>query len=216
LFRFLFVRQRTALDLSLAVPALAHWRQAGLPQFLEPTKVQAILQSCDRRTALGRRDYAMLLLLARMGLRSGEVVTLDIDDVNWRAGEITIHGKGARLDVLPLPDDVGNALAKHLTRGSGRKDGRAVFLGCRAPFHRLSRSAVVVIVHKACRRSGQPEVSPHRLRHSAATMMLRGGASLSEIGQVLRHRLDDTTAIYAKVDIGQLREVARPWAGGDR
>lgn len=214
LLRFLHLRGHTACDLSTAVPAIARWRLASLPKFLSPTKAQALLRKCDRRTPVGRRDYAILLLLVRLGLRAGEVSNLDLDDLRWRDGEIVIRGKGSRQDRLPLPADVGDALVCHLRhRRSGAKD-RALFLIHCAPHHRLARSGVTSVVRSACRRSNQPVVGAHRLRHTAATDMLRAGASLAEIGQVLRHRHTDTTAIYAKVDRGRLQELARPWVGG--
>ena len=212
--RFLHLRGQTPSDLSTAVPVFRHWRLAPLPKFLTPPQIQALLSSCDRRTRLGRRDHAVLLVLVRLGLRAGEVAALDLDDLRWREGEMVVRGKGAREDRMPLPADVGEALACYLRLGRTVPDCRALFLTLRAPHRRLWRTAVSAIVYRACRRSGQPLVHAHRLRHTAATDMLRAGASMAEIAQVLRHRHSDTTAIYAKVDHDRLRELARPWVGG--
>ncbi len=172
--------------------------------------MRKLLASCDRRTLVGRRDYAVLLLLARLGLRAGEVAGLGLDDVDWRRGELLVRGKGGRHDELPLPVDVGEALVSYLRRRP-RCECRALFLRMTAPRMGLNRSTVGWVVRAACDRAGLPRVGAHRLRHTAATEMLRAGASLAEIGQVLRHREQKTTAIYAKVDRKALRALARPW-----
>jgi site-specific recombinase XerD len=170
--------------------------------------------SCDRRTLLGQRDHAILVLLARLGLRAGEVAALTLDDIDWRRGELLIHGKGGRHDVLPVPIDGGETIASYLRRRGRFEGSRAVFLREHAPAGALSAGGVMGVVTRACVRAGLPRVGAHRLRHTAATEMLRAGASLEEIGQVLRHHRVETTAIYAKVDRGRLRELARPWPEG--
>jgi integrase len=179
---------------------------------LEPRIVARLLASCDRRRTVGRRDYAILLLLARLGLRAGEVAAIEVADVDWRQGEIMVRGKGTRRDVLPLPVDVGEALVSYLRR-RGPSDFTALFLKVNAPAGRLDGDAVRGLVKDACDRAGVPRVGAHQLRHTAATGMLREGASLVEIAQVLRHREIKTTAIYAKVDRTRLRELAMPWPG---
>jgi integrase/recombinase XerD len=212
--RFLFLDGWLAADLAAAVPAVAGWRGAGLPKALPAGDVAALLGSCDRQTAAGRRDFAVLLLLARLGLRACEVAALGLDDISWRAGEIVIRGKGRREERMPLPADVGEALAGYL-RG-GRPAGacsRAVFLRVRAPAGPLSVAGVKEIVRHACGRAGLAEAGPHRLRHAAAVQMLRAGSPLAEVGQVLRHRSVATTAIYAKVDHAALAALALPWPG---
>jgi integrase/recombinase XerD len=194
-----------------AVPKVASWRLAGLPKALDPDTVKALLSSCDRRTAYGRRDFAVLMLLVRLGLRSGEVASLSLGDIDWRAGELLIRGKGPTLERLPRPADVGEAIAGWLNRGRPRCAAREVITRVRAPHKRLTSGGVTAIVRAACTRAGVPEVHAHRLRHTAATEMLRAGAGLTEIGQVLRHQSMLTTAIYAKVDRSGLRELASPW-----
>ena len=212
--RFLYGRGDLAMDLTGAVPEVAGWRLASLPKYVSPQQVKAIIDSCDRRTTMGRRDSAILLLLARLGLRAGEVAGLNLDDVDWREGFLIIPGKGGRQDRLPLPTEVGAALVSYLRRRRRHTVCRSLFLAVRAPYARLSSSAVTVVVYRACKRAGLPVVGAHRLRHTAATVMLRKGASLDEISQVLRHRHLATTAIYAKVDHRRLRELAQPWPGG--
>jgi integrase/recombinase XerD len=210
--RYLHVSGLLAAPLVWAVPRAATQRDRSLPRGLEPMIVTRLLSSCDRRRLLGQRDYAILLLLVRLGLRAGEVAAMTLEDVAWRRGEVLIHGKGNRQDVLPLPVDVGEAVVSYLRR-RGRDEIRAVFVNVRAPRGPLTRSAIKSIVRRACERSGVPVVSPHRLRSTAATGMLAGGASLEEIAQVLRHRDVKTTAIYATVDRARLRPLARPWPG---
>lgn len=213
-FRFLHLRGSIGCELADAVPGVAGWRQASLPKFISPQQLQQLLSSCDRRTHVGRRDFAVMLLLARLGLRSCEVEALELDDVNWRAGEIILRGKNHSDARLPLPSDVGEAIAGYLRRGRPRSTSRALFFASRAPCRRLSRKCITAIVSQAATRAGLPRMGAHRLRHTAATQMLRHGASLTEIAQVLRHRSLDTTAIYAKVDRTTLRELAPPWPGG--
>jgi site-specific recombinase XerD len=212
--RFAHVEGLIDFSLAHAVPPQARWRLAELPQTLNTEEVGRLLASCDRRTARGRRDYAILVLLSRLGLRRAEVVALRLDDIDWHAGEVIIHGKGPKQERLPLPVDVGEALAAYLRRGRPRVAERSVFIRSRAPLEALGVGAVSYILHDACARAGVCRVGTHVLRHSCATEMLRAGASLPEIGQVLRHHWLSTTAIYAKVDHGALSLVARPWPGG--
>jgi integrase/recombinase XerD len=210
LLRFLHVAGLIELPLVWAVPSVANRRDRSLPRGLEPAAVKRLLASCDRRRTVGRRDYAILLLLARLGLRRGEVAAIRLEDVDWRAGELLIRGKGNRHDVLPLPVDVGEAIVAYLRRRP-RCDSRALFLRMTAPLQGLNRSTIGWIVREACTRAELPRVGAHRLRHTAATEMLRRGGSLSEIAQVLRHSELKTTAQYAKVDRNRLRALARPW-----
>jgi integrase len=203
----------TDLELDQAVLSVAGWNPS-LPRAIDAALVARLLASCDRRTAIGRRDHAILLLLARLGLRSGEIVALELDDIDWRAGEIVVRGKRRRRDRLPLPVDVGEALAGYLRRGRPRSNSRRVFLRCFAPLTALSSSgAIRGVLRRACQRAGHDYVCPHRLRHSVATDMLRLGVPLADIGQVLRHRSTVTTAVYAKADPEQVRAVARRWPG---
>ncbi len=215
LLGFLHVEGVLAESLAGAVPSATGWRLAGLPRTLEPGEVRRLLASCDRRTSAGRRDFAILTLLARLGLRRGEVAALQLDDLDWRAGEISIRGKGDRRERLPLPSDVGEAVAGYLRRGRPASvDGRCVFVRLKAPLRALTPAGVTQVVVSASRRAGLGEITAHRLRHTAATEMLRAGATLPEVGQVLRHRRLETTAIYAKVDREALRTIARAWVGG--
>lgn len=213
LLRYLHVHGDLDHDLMGAVPAMAGGRLLGLPKALAPEQARELLRSCDRRTRVGRRDFAVLLLMVRVGLRAGEVAALRLDDIHWKQGELSIRGKGRQEDRLPLPHDVGQPLATYLQRGRPRKKSRMLLLQARAPYRDLSPSAVKQIVRAAGARTGIGPVGAHRLRHTAATQMLRHGASLSEIAQVLRHRSVETTAIYAKVDRNALRTLACPWPG---
>jgi site-specific recombinase XerD len=216
---FLYLRGQLATPLAASVPTVATWRLSELPQFLEPEQVQQILQSCDRKSPCGRRDYAALLLLARLGLRAGEVVHLCLEDLNWTCGEVFIRGKSSREERLPLPPDVGRALAVYLQKDRPACSSRRVFIRMKAPHVGFSTSvAICDIVRRALRRARlQPgRKGAHLLRHSLATQMLRGGASLTQIGQILRHQLPQTTEIYAKVDLTALRALAQPWPGGGR
>jgi site-specific recombinase XerD len=217
-FRFLRLRGDITVDLAGAVPTVANWRLATLPKWIPPDEVEQLMESCDQLTATGRRNYAILLLLARLGLRSAEVVALTLDDIDWEAGEISIRGKSRRSDRLPLPHDVGEALARYLRYGRPRCSTRQVFIRMKAPYRGfLGSAAVYSLVKRAFDRAGLAPVQkgPHLLRHSLATTMLRNGASLREIGEILRHRELATTQIYAKVDLGSLRTIAQAWPGGE-
>jgi integrase/recombinase XerD len=213
LLRYLHVAGLIGSPLVWAVPGVADLRDRSLPRGLEPAVVARLLAGCDRRGTIGRRDYAILLLLVRLGLRAGEVAAMQLEDVDWRAGEVLVRGKRDRLDTLPLPVDVGEALVSYLRR-RGQSECRAVFLTFRAPIKALSRVTVCGVVRSAGVRAGLPPVGAHRLRHTAAIAMLREGASLVEIAQVLRHREIKTTATYARVDRTKLRALAMPWPGG--
>jgi site-specific recombinase XerD len=217
-FRFLRLRGDVTVDLAEAVPRVAVWRHGALPKSLPPEQIRQLLQSCDRSRPVGLRDYALLLLLARLGLRAGEVLALRLEDLDWQAGEILVRGKGLRLERLPLPRDVGEALVDYLRGGRPRCATRQVFVLARAPHRELGHVASIDgIVSRALRRAGldPPCKGAHLLRHSLATEMLRRGASLGEIGQILRHRQATTTEIYAKVDFEALRAVAQPWPGAE-
>jgi site-specific recombinase XerD len=215
LLRFLYLEELTASDLTAAVPSVAGWRGASLPKALPAEHVARLLASCDRTTAVGLRDFAILSVLSRLGLRAGEVAALECGDVDWRAGEIVIRGKGDRHERLPLPVDVGDALVDYLRHGRPRRSDPHLFLRARAPLGPLTGGdgAIGLLVRRACRRAGLPPVGVHRLRHTVATEALRAGAPLEEIASLLRHRHHATTAIYAKVDFLRLRELARPWPG---
>jgi site-specific recombinase XerD len=212
--RFVQMLGLTTLVLDQAVLSVAGW-SPSLPRAVDRRDVQRLLRGCDRRTRMGRRDYAIVTLLARLGLRGGEVAALRLEDIDWRAGQLLVRGKGGSRQVLPLPVDVGQAVAAYLRHGRPRADDREVFLRQCAPFTGLaSSSAIRNVVVRASRRAGIAVVSPHRLRHSVGTDMLRAGVSLPEIRQVLRHRAVATTAVYAKADPEQVRALARHWPGG--
>jgi len=212
LLGFLHLRGLISGPLVGAVPSTASWRLSALPRALEPEQLDALLGSCDRRSRTGRRDYAILVMLARLGVRAGEIAALRLEDVDWRAGEFVIVGKGRRSERLPLPADVGEAIVDYLREGRpATAQDRCLFVRVRAPHHGLTTGGVTQVVVSAARRAGLGQIHAHRLRHTAATGMLRAGASLEEIGQVLRHRQALTTAIYAKVDRDALRQLARPW-----
>jgi site-specific recombinase XerD len=209
--RFLFVTSKTTLNLIYAVPAVPRWKLASLPKFLESSELEAVFATCDRRTVVGCRDYAVLVLLGRLGLRACEVAALQLDDLDWKTGEILVRGKGRALSRLPLPVDIGEAVVAYLRRATRSKATRSAFVRCRAPFDAVTSAAIIAIAQRALRAAGIATGGAHRLRHTAATQMLRQGASLTEISQVLRHRHVDTTAIYAKVDRDSLRTIARTW-----
>ncbi len=212
LLAFLHVEGITGQAAGTAVPTVTRRRPAGPPKALDGDQVAALLAACDRATPSGCRDYAMVTLLVRLGLRAGDVASLSLGDIDWRRGEITVRGKGSRHDTLPLPADAGQAIVAYLTAGRpDAADSRRVFVGAQAPHRELTGTAVTCTVARAARRAGLGTVHAHRLRHSAATAMLAAGASLTEIGQALRHASPATTAIYAKVDLEALRSVARPW-----
>jgi integrase/recombinase XerD len=195
---------------------VAGWHLAHLPKALPAEQVERLLASCDRGTPTGRRDYAILMLLARLGLRGGEVSALTLESIDWECGEIVVHGKGQRLARLPLPADVGSALADYLRQDRPACSTRRVFIRVQAPRRGfISPSVICCIVRRALKRAGLTPVfkGAHLLRHSLATDPLRRGASLVEIGQLLRHSQPNTTQIYAKADIGALRTIALPWPG---
>lgn len=216
-----YVRYRgdVALDLAAAVPAVANWTMTSIPRAIPAKAVRQLLASINRRTARGRRDYAILLVLARLGLRASEVAFLELDDLNWEVGQVSVRGKGGQRTTLPLPADVGEAIAAYLRYGRPRSTSRGVFLRSKAPIRGfLSQCAIGLIVRHALQRAGiqAPTTGAHQFRHGLATQMLRHGASLTEIGEVLRHRRPQTTTIYAKVDLKALRPLALPWPGGGR
>jgi integrase/recombinase XerD len=220
-FRFLFQSGELQADLAGSVPTVADWRLSTVPKHLRPEEVHRVLGSCDRNTSTGRRDYAVLLLLARLGLRAGEVASLQLDDIDWRTGEILIRGKGLLHDRMPLPHDVGEALASYLRMDRPRCKTRRVFVCLKAPRCGFGGpSTVSTIVRRALDRAGLHPAfkGAHLLRHSLARTMLRTGASMGEIGEVLRHRLASTTEIYAKLDLDALRSLAHRWPtmGGGR
>jgi len=212
LLRFLHVQGATTHDLASCVPAVAGWRLSGLPKALEASQTDALLQSFDR-SPVGLRDAAIVRLLLRLGLRAAEVAALDLDDVDWRSGELAVPGKGRHESRLPLPPDVGRALAAYLRRGRPHASTRSLFLRSHAPHTRIRPGAVSHLAQTALRRAGVAAGGAHLLRHTAATQLLRRGASLPEIAHLLRHRHIDTTAIYAKVDVDSLGALARPWPG---
>ena len=204
----------TAVPLSQAVPPVATWTAGSLPRWVPAEQVAALLASCDRQRPAGRRDFAILTVLVRLGLRAGEVAALQLADIDWRAGEVLVHGKGRRAEKLPLPADAGEAVADYLRHGRPRAASRAVFLRLRAPLRGLTPQGVSCVVYHASQQAGLAPIGAHRLRHTAATQMLRAGASLTEVGQALRQRAVSVTAIYAKVDHAALRGLARPWPAG--
>jgi integrase/recombinase XerD len=214
--RFLFQQGRITTNLAMAVPTVAGWPLSQLPRFLGAKQVERLLRSCDRRTKVGKRDYAILVLLARLGLRAGEVANLGLEDIDWRAGELLIRGKGERLDKLPLLQDVGQALVAYLHKARPDCSSRRVFVQCFAPYTGLSHTTVGSVVRRALNRAQIQSRyrGAHVLRHSLATLMLSRGASLAQIGQVLRHQSVGSTQIYAKVDLNALRRLALPWLGG--
>lgn len=213
LLRFLHVKGFTATALASAVPPVAGWHDTGIPRGLVATDVERLLDSCDRKDPGGVRDLAILTLVARLGLRSAEVARLELGDLDWRAGAIVIRGKARRQDRLPIPHDVGEALTAYLSHARPASAIRSVFLTLKAPMRAIRPDLVSDVTRRACERAGLPRVGAHRLRHALATEMLRRGATLVAVSQVLRHRDLATTAIYAKVDLGTLRGVAQPWPG---
>jgi integrase/recombinase XerD len=214
LLRFLHVEGLTPEALAAAVPSVACRRLTTLPAVVDPSAVARLLTSCDRRRAAGRRDFAILTVLARLGLRAAEVAALRLGDIDWRAGEVTVRGKGNREDRLPLPHDVGEAIVGWLQPGRPQCSCPEVFTRVLAPHRALSDRGVSTVVRQACARAGLPSMGAHRLRHFAATETLRAGGDLAEVGQLLRHRSPTATSIYAKVDRGALTAVVRPWPAG--
>jgi site-specific recombinase XerD len=210
--RFLCLQQMTPLRLGTAVPPVGGWRLATLPPpAMSTTDVQLLLDSCDRATPVNLRDFAMIMLVARLGLRSIEIARLELRDVDWRAGELVVRGKARRQDRLPLPSEVGEALVAYLSSGRNPVDAVHLFLTCRAPRGPIRADLVGDVVERACLRAELPHLGPHRLRHALAGELLRQGAGLVAISQVLRHQDLATTALYAKVDLDALRQVAQPW-----
>jgi len=214
LLRFLYLQGSTPLRLGTAVPPVGGWRFATLPPpAMTAAQVQRLLDSVDRSSELGIRNFAIILLIARLGLRSVEVARLELGDVNWRAGELVVRGKGRRHDRLLLPAEVGEALVAYLSGGRNPAGAARLFLTCRAPRGPIRADLVGDVVERTCLRAGLPRVGPHRLRHALAGELLRQGAGLLAISQVLRHQDLATTALYAKVDLVTLRTVAQRWPG---
>jgi integrase/recombinase XerD len=218
--RFAQYRGDIELNLATCVPSVASWSLATIPKSLPCPHVKRVLANCNRTTGAGRRDFAMLLLLARLGLRGGEVANLTLDDIDWEGGRLTVRGKTGRVDQLPLPNDVGMAIAAYLKDGRPQSsNSRRLFLRIKAPLIGFKdQRAVGSLVRHALAKSGidSPRKGAHQFRHTLASEMLRQGRSLSEIGEILRHRSPETTAIYAKVDLLSLRSLALPWPGGAR
>ena len=218
-FRYLRCRGTITTDLASCVPTVPNWSLSTLPRFLPTDDVERILECCDRKTSVGRRNHAILLLLARLGVRAGEVVGLSLDDIDWSTGQITIRGKGGKSAQLPLAADVGAALAAYLRHDRPRSATRSVFLRHRAPLVGFGNSSTISsLVRRALKHAGveSTHTGAHVLRHSLATSLLRQGGSLDEIGELLRHQSPNTTAIYAKVDVTALHTLALPWPGGGR
>jgi site-specific recombinase XerD len=218
-FRYLRYRGAVTADLAACVPAVPRWSFSSIPKFLSADSVKRVLDGCDRQTSVGRRDYAILLLLARLGLRAGEVARLNLEDIDWQEGLIAICGKGGKSARLPLPVDVGEAIAAYLRHDRPRCSVRRVFIRHRAPLGGLPNAQTVCcLVSRALKRAGVASAhkGAHVFRHSLATNLLRKGCSLDEIGELLRHQNPDTTTIYAKVDLAALRTLALPWPGGGR
>lgn len=213
LLRYLYLAGRLEVDLGTAMPPVAAWRGKALPAVLHPSDVDTLIASCDRSGRSGRRDRAVLILMARLGLRAGEVAALELDDIDWRRGEISVRGKARRKDRLPLPTEVGEALVEYLEEGRPFCLTRRVVVTLYAPFRPICPSSITDIVYRACKRTGLPKMGGHRLRHALATEMLRQGGDLLEIAQVLRQSDLSTTIGYAKVDRAALRSVVRPWPG---
>jgi site-specific recombinase XerD len=218
-FRYLRYCGEIQQDLAAAVPCVANWSMPSIPRGIAPEQVRKLLRGIDRSTAVGRRDYAILLLLARLGLRSGEVTFLELDDIDWQGGCLSVHGKSGRCTQLPLPKDVADAIVAYLRHGRPCTSSRRVFLRARAPIRGfLGQCAVGTIVRHAILHTGieAPTTGCHQFRHALATQMLSQGASLAEIGGLLGHRNPETTKIYIKVDLEALRTLAMPWPGGVR
>jgi site-specific recombinase XerD len=216
-FRYTRYRGEVVLDLAAAVPVVANWSMPSIPRAISADQVHRLLASIDRQTATGRRDYAILLLLARLGLRSSEVAFLELDDIDWNTGTLNVRGKSSRFNEFPLPQEVGKAIAAYLRDGRPPSTSRRVFLRAKAPIRGFrGASGVGSIVRHSLKRSGvkAPTYGAHQFRHGLATEMLRQGASLGEIGDVLGHRHPQTTKIYTKVDLAALRTLALPWPGG--
>jgi integrase/recombinase XerD len=216
LLTFLYLHGLTPRPLATVVPPVAGWRDTRVPKGISAADVQLLLGSCDRSDRIGVRDFAILMLVARLGLRSAEVARLELGDIDWRAGQVIVRGKASRQEGMPLPVDVGKALTAYLSQARPPTRIRQVFLAAKAPMRPIPPGLVSDVTHRACDRAGLPRIGAHRLRHSLATEMLRRGATIVQVSQVLRHRDLATTAIYAKVDDSALRAVARPWPGAQR
>ena len=213
--RFLHVQDEIPKDLTAAIPTVRRWAQPDIPKKLTPAEVKRVLEAPDPDTATGRRDFAILLLLARLGLRSSEILSIELGDLHWRTAEIMIRGKGNQQDLLPLARDVGSAIASYLRRDRGARPTRRVFLRTIAPRVPLTGPASVGhIVRRAMTKAGverPKQIAAHLFRHTLASRMLQHGANLRDISEVLRHRTLGSTEIYAKIDLGGLEEVVRPW-----
>jgi integrase/recombinase XerD len=216
LLRYAFATGRHMADLSGAVPRLSAARASGLPLLVDPATVSLLLDSCDRSTTTGLRDFAIMTLMVRLGLRANEIASMRLDDLNWHAGVLLVHGKGGQEAPMPLPRDVGTALVNYLHKRRPRTSCPQVFLDAFDPSRGLPRNGVVFVPLTASERTGVPLVGAHRLRHTAASQMLAGGATLVEIGQVLRHRRQQTTEVYTAVQPSVLALAARPWPGTAR
>jgi site-specific recombinase XerD len=216
--RYLHHKGLNPLALAGCVPSIRQWKLASLPTYLSTAQVQKVLHGCDRATAMGRRDYAILVMLAKLGLRADEVATLTLDDVDWRSGEMLVRAKGRQRARMPIPPDVGAAVVAYLRDGRPKSSCRRLFLRTLAPnVGFASGCAITMIAKTALERAGirgYAHQGAHIFRHSLATELLRSGATLSEIGQLLRHESHDTTMIYAKVDVDALRTLSLPWPGG--
>lgn len=218
--RYLHHRGLNPRMLAGCVPSIRRWKHATLPTYLPAAQVQKVLDGCDRTTAMGRRDYAILMILAKLGLRAGEVATLTLDDIDWRTGEMQVGRKGGKRAPMPIPRDVGAAMVAYLRNGRPKSSCRRLFVRTRAPHVGfVSHHAITQIAKSALDRAGITGCThrgAHIFRRSLATQLLRSGATLTEIGQVLGHESHDTTRIYAKVDIEALRQLSLPWPGGSR
>ena len=216
-FRYLRFHGDIKVNLAASVPTVADRSQVELPKYLPIEDVNKLLRSCDQTKPVGIRDYALLILMARLGLRTREILKMTLDDINWENGVFTVYGKGGYQEQLPVTKDVGQAIVMYLKKARPKCDTRGLFVSTKAPIKELARSSICCIVHRACQRAGlsPPHQGAHLLRHSLATRMLREGATMSEIAEILRHRSPATTEIYAKVDLKSLREITMPWPGGN-
>ena len=209
--RFAYVTDRVSAPLVTAVPPLKAWPRTALPSAIAPAEARRLVECCDPSTGRGRRDTAVLLVLVRLGLRASEVARLDLEDFDWHRGEVMIKAKGGRGDVMPLPVEVGEAIAAYLRAGRPECHSRAVFMTAVAPIRRLSGDGVALVVRRACQRGGIAPIGPHRLRHTLATETLRAGAPMAEVAQLLRHADQATSSIYAAADAAAVTALARPW-----
>lgn len=216
--RYLYFNGVISLALADCVPSIRRWQFASLPTYMSAQQIQSVLDSCDQTTAIGRRDYAVLILLAKLGLRASEVATLTLDDIDWLSGEMLIHAKGRRRSMMPIPPDVGATIVAYLREGRPHSSCRRLFLRMLAPHVGFaSGGAITMIARQALDRTGihgHAHRGAHLFRHTLATNLLRSGATFSQIGQLLRHESIDSTRIYAKVDIDALRQLSLPWPGG--